>query len=79
MRAMVALVLAGTLVLAACTPRGAVTIDRSAAGVGSVERILVATSRTASAGPRFTGASGRRPSASRGSTSRCRRTARRAR
>ena len=55
MRAMVALVLAGTLVLAACTPRGAVTVDRSAAGVGSVERILVATSRTASTGPEIYG------------------------
>ena len=55
MRAMVALVLAGTLVLADCTPRGAVTVDRSAAGVGSVERILVATSRTASAGPEIYG------------------------
>ena len=31
------------------------TIDRSAAGVGSVERILVATSRTASAGPEIYG------------------------
>ena len=55
MRAMVALVLAGTLVLAACAPRGAVTVDRSAAGVGSVERILVATSRTASTGPEIYG------------------------
>jgi esterase/lipase superfamily enzyme len=55
MRVMVVLVAAAALVLAGCTPRGAVTIDRSAAGVGSVERILVATSRTVSTGPEIYG------------------------
>jgi esterase/lipase superfamily enzyme len=51
MRGAAALVLiAATLLLAACQPRGAVTVDRSGAGIGAVERIYVATSRAASTG-----------------------------
>ena len=48
MRSLVALAL--MLLLCACQPRGAITIDRSAADIGEVERVYVATSRTATDG-----------------------------
>jgi esterase/lipase superfamily enzyme len=48
MRSLGGLVLLGAVMLACgCEPRGAITIDRSAAAVGTVEQILVATSREA--------------------------------
>jgi esterase/lipase superfamily enzyme len=44
-------VYAGTLLLAvACAQRGFITIDHSAAGIGAIEPVYVATSRTASEG-----------------------------
>ena len=42
--------LAAALVLAACAPRGESTFDPAAAGVGTVERIIVATDRAPGAG-----------------------------
>ena len=42
--------LGAVLVAAGCAERGFVTIDRAAAGIGAVEPIYVATSRTASEG-----------------------------
>ena len=67
------------LIAAGCAERGFVTIDPAAARVGAVEPIYVATSRTASEGADIFGRERRRCSASRGSTSRCRRTASRGR
>lgn len=47
--------LAAALLLASCAPRGEVTFDPAAAGVGTVERIIVATDRAPGTGlPLFT-------------------------